>query len=544
MTHTDTSQPELRDYLHVLRRRRTLVILGVFVVMAGALGASLMQTPVYRASAEVLLQPSGSEELFNPNTGQPISPNEVSTAIEVVQSRPVQDRVQKLLGTAPSIAVSPVGQTNVISISADSTIPAQAAAVANAYANSYIQFRRTQAVDDLLAAAGQIQTKVSDLQKQIDGLNAVLASTPKAKRDAAEANIGPERDALVAQQSAFKQKLNETQVDSALQNGGAQLVTPATETSNPVKPRTKRSLIIALAVGLLFGIGMAFLFEHLDDSIKSKDDLDRATQGLVPTVALIPAVAGWKDRDEPRVVSLAEPNSATAEAYRSLRTSLLFLGLDRPVQVLQVTSPSASEGKTTTLANLGVSLANAGRRVVISCADLRRPRVHEFFGLTNKVGLTSVVVGDVPLHEAIQPVPDVEGLSVLASGPVPPNPSELLSSTRVAEVIAALREDYDMILLDSPPVLPVTDAAVLARRADALLIVATAGSTTRRELTRAVEMLHQVDAPLVGSVLNGVSAGRGRGYGYGYGYYRYSSYVAEGSNGKSGNGARHKPVSP
>jgi receptor protein-tyrosine kinase len=544
MTHTDSSQPELRDYLHVLRRRRGLVVLGVLVVMAGAFVASLLQTPVYRASAEVLLQPSSSETLFNPNTGQPMSPNEVSTAIEVVQSRPVQNRVLKQLGAAPPVVVNAVGQTDVISISADSTIPAQAAMIANAYANSYIEIQRTQAVNDLLAAAAQIQGKVSDLQKQIDGLNAIVAATPKARRDAAEANIGPQRDALVTEQIAFKQKLNETQVDSALQNGGAQLVTPAVESSNPVKPRTRRSLIIALAVGLLFGIGLAFLFEHLDDSIKSKDDLDRAAQGLIPTVALIPAVSGWKDRDEPRVVSLADPNSATAEAYRSLRTSLLFLGLDRPVQVLQITSPSASEGKTTTLANLGVSLANAGRRVVISCADLRRPRVHEFFGLTNKIGLTSVVVGDAPLHEAIQPVPDVEGLSLLASGPVPPNPSELLSSMRVGEVLAALRDDFDMVLLDSPPVLPVTDAAVLSRRADALLLVATAGSTTRREFARAVELLRQVDAPLVGSVLNGVTAGRGRGYGYGYGYYRYSSYVAEGSNGKSGNGTHKNPAYP
>jgi receptor protein-tyrosine kinase len=543
-TEDEVHQPELRDYLNVLRRRRAVVALGVFVVVAGALVASLLQTPVYRASAEVLLQPPTSATLFDPNTGQPTSPAEISTAIQVVGSRPVQDLVQKQIGAAPPISANQIGQTNVISISADSTIPAQAATVANAYANNYIDFRRTQDVNDLLAAAAQIQGKVSDLQKQIDALNAQIANASPLDRDSVRANVAPELDSLLTEQVAFKQKLNETQVSSALQNGGAQLATPAVATSTPIKPRTRRTLVVAVVVGLLFGIGLAFLFEHLDDSIKTKDDLDRAVRGLVPTVALIPAVPGWKDRDEPKVVSLIDPTSSTAEAYRSLRTALLFLGLDRPVQVLQITSPSASEGKTTTLANLGVSLASAGRRVVISCADLRRPRVHEFFGLTNDVGLTSVVVGDVPLREAIQPVPDIEGLSVLASGPVPPNPSELLSSARVADVLATLREDFDMILLDSPPVLPVTDAAVLARRADALLLVATSGATTRRELSRAVEVLRQVDAPLVGTVLNGVRAADGRGYGYGYGYYRYGGYAAEGSNGKSGNGARRHPVRP
>jgi polysaccharide biosynthesis transport protein len=538
--HDESPRLELRDYMHVLRRRRAVIALGVIVVVAGALIASLLQTPVYRASASVLLQPSGSESLFNPNTGQPISPNEVSTAIQLVQSRPVENKVRSQLGAAPAISVGQIGQTNVISISADSTISSQAAVVANAYANAFIDYRRTKAVDDLLAAAAQIQGKVANLQKQIDALNAQVAHAPPALRSSVEAAIGPERDSLLIQQAAFKQKLDETQVDSSLQNGGVQLVTPAEASSSPVKPRTRRSLAISLAVGLIFGIGLAFLFEHFDDTIKSKDDLDRAAHGLVPTVALIPAVPGWKDRDEPRVVSVVEPNSATAEAYRALRTSLLFLTVDRPVRVVQITSPSASEGKTTTLANLGASMASAGRRVVISCSDLRRPRIHEFFGLTNAVGLTSVIVGDVALADALQPVPGVDGLSILASGPPPPNPSELLSSARAAEVFASIREAFDLVLLDSPPVLPVTDAAVLSRRADALLLVATAGATTRREFSRAVELLRQVDAPLIGSILNGV-AGEG-GYGYQYGYYRYSSYVAESANGKTGNGARKLPI--
>jgi capsular exopolysaccharide synthesis family protein len=531
----ETPELELRDYLRILRRRKRVVAAVVVVVVGATLAFSYLQTPVYRASARVLLQSSASDTLFNQNTGQPLDVNQVQTEIQVVASQPVQDKVRSQLGSAPAISAVPVGQTDVIDIRSDSTSAARAAQVANAYANAYIDVRRTQQVDDLLAAATQIKAKIADLQKQIDLLNAEAAKAPPDQ----VASIGSRRDDLVTQQDAFNQKLNETDVESALQSGGAQLVAQATAPGTPIKPRPRRNGAIALVVGLLAGIGLAFLIERHDDSIKSQDDLERAGHGHVATLGLIPAVSGWKNPDEERVVSLLDPRSPTTEAYRALRTSIQFLGLDHPVHVLQITSPSASEGKTTTLANLGVALASTGRRVVLISSDLRRPRIDKFFGLHDDVGLTSVILGEVPLTAALQRVPDVDGLSILASGPSPPNPSELLGSARAAEVIAALRDDFDMVLLDSPPVLPVTDAAVLSAQADATLLVATAGKTRRRDFGRAVELLRQVEAPLVGCVLNGVSTASG--YGYGYGYYRYE-YAADGGRAASGNGSSHADV--
>jgi len=526
----ETPELELRDYLRILRRRKRVVAAVVVVVVGATLAFSYLQTPVYRASARVLLQPSASDTLFNQNTGQPLDVNQVQTEIQVVASQPVQNKVRSVLGSAPPISAVPVGQTNVIEIRADNTSASRAAQVANAYANAYIDVRRTQQVNDLLAAATQIKTKVADLQRQIDFLNAQAATAPLDQ----QASIRSRRDDLVTEQDAFNQKLNETDVESALQSGGAQLVAQATAPSAPIKPRPKRNAAIALVVGLLAGVGLAFLIERHDDSIKSQDDLERAGHGHVPTLGLIPAVSGWKNPEEERVVSLLDPRSPTTEAYRALRTSIQFLGLDHPVRVLQITSPSASEGKTTTLANLGVALASTGRRVVLISSDLRRPRIDKFFGLHDDVGLTSVILGEVPLAAALQRVPDVDGLSILASGPSPPNPSELLGSARAGEVIAALREDFDMVVLDSPPVLPVTDAAVLSALADATLLVATAGKTRRRDFGRAVELLRQVEAPLVGSVLNGVSTASG--YGYGYGYYRYE-YAQEVANSATGNGS-------
>lgn len=507
---------ELRDYILVLRRRKWVVAATVLVVVAAALVASFLQTPVYQGTAEVLLQPRATESLFDPSTGARNDPQrQVQTEIQVLESRPVRDRVRRAIGTAPKVSANAVGQTDVIQVKAESTDPAVAAKVANAYAKAYIEFRRQQAVDDLFAAAEQIQSKIGEFQTQIDELARQMAA-----KNADVDSLQARRDALLQQQALFRQKLDELQVDAALKSGGAQLVTPAVEPTSPVRPTPKRNAVVAFAVGLILGVGLAFLFEYLDDSLKGKDDLERATGGL-PVVGLIPFVSGWKPKDGPRTVSITEPSSPVSEAYRTLRTSVQFMGLDRPIRTLQVTSPNASEGKTTTLANLGVALARAGQRVVVVCCDLRRPRIHEFYGLTNEVGFTSVLLGDVPLAAALQPVPDVDRLFLLASGPLPPNPSELLASPRAAELFAELQGEFSMVLIDSPPVLPVTDAAVLSHRVDATLLVATAGVTTRREAARSLELLRQVDAPLVGTVLNGATGSSGSGYGAGYGYYRY-----------------------
>jgi capsular exopolysaccharide synthesis family protein len=221
------------------------------------------------------------------------------------------------------------------------------------------------------------------------------------------------------------------------------------------------------------------------------------------------------------VVSLADSRSPATEAYRTLRTSIQFLTLNGPLRALQITSPGAQEGKSTTIANLAVALAGMGQRVIVVCCDLRRPRIHEFFDLDNSVGLTSVLLGQEPLTVALQEVPGQPRLSLLASGPLPPNPADLLSSQPSGEVLTALQSHADIVLIDSPPVLPVTDSLILSSRVDATLLTCLAGVTTRKELGRAAELLRQVDAPLVGTILNGVS--EGQPYGYYYRYYGGSS---------------------
>ena len=483
-----------------------MIVLIVLLVTVPTLVYSLLQTPLYAGRAEMLLLPRSSETLFDPSSGVRNDPNRaVQNEIRILTSQPVRDAVRAQLGSAPKVSATPDGQTDLIRVTARDTDPARAAALANAYSTAYIDFRRKQAVDDVLAASQQVQSKMSELQKQIDA-----------------APSGSQKDSLVQAQSLFKQKLDQLQVDGALKQGGAQLVTPAVASTDPVYPRPARAGVMALFVGLVLGTGVAFLRDFLDDSVKTKDDFERVAPG-VPVLGLIPVVSAWRGKETPYLVSLDDPNSPAAEAYRTLRTSIQFIGLDQPMRTLQVTSANPQEGKTTTLANLAVALARSGSTVAIVCCDLRRPRIHEFFGLDNEVGFTSVLLGKVGLAGAMQEVPDQARLSLLASGPLPPNPSELLSSKRTVEVLGSLQAEYDIVLIDAPPVLPVTDALVLSGRVDATLLVAVAGATTRKEAARAVELLQQVDAPLVGAVLNGVDTEGS--YGYAYQSYRYESSV-------------------
>jgi len=528
----------LRDYLEVLRRRRSAIALSVAVVLGVALLLSYLQTPRYAATAKLLLRQRSAGSLFEPRAQVYVDPaRSVDTEIEVIKTDPVRDLVRQRIGTAPPVQVSSVDNTDLVTIRAESTDAKRAPVVANAYASAYIDFRRKQLFDELSAASEEAQTRITEIQAQIDSLGSETANLPPCvdasatpaacnQRATAEATVSQRRTTLISELGLFQQRRSQLQFDSALAGGGAQLVTPASVPLEPFAPSPIRDGVLAVVLGLMLGVGLAFLLDHLDDSIKAKDDFERAVPG-VGVLGLIPLVPDWKSKAESRVVSLSEPNSPATEAYRTLRTSIQFLGIDRQVRLVQVTSASAQEGKSTTLANLAVAFASSGLRTIAVCCDLRRPRLHEFFHVNNEVGFTSVLLGNVALSQALQPVLGQDRLLVLASGPLPPNPAELLSSSRTADLLRNLASQADIVLIDSPPVLPVTDALILSQRVDTTVIVSSVGMTTRKAAARAVEMLHQVNAPLVGAVLNGVSEEGGYGT-YSSRYYTTANGSADG----------------
>ena len=521
----DPGERELRDYFRVLRRRRWPILAVLVLVLGVSSTLTYFKTPIYQASTQLLMQQRAGESLFDPNTGQARDPSRaVKTEIEVLSSEPVRDAVQKRVGRG-RITASQVGDTDVIQVRARSTDPERAAAVANAYAEEYVGLRLRQAVSDVLAAAQEIQGRVSDLQDQIGQLDKQLSQLPpagitaasQAQRDTLEANLRSQRNALIDQQALFKQRLDQLQVERALKTGGVQIVSKAAVPTQPVEPRPLRTAVLAAILGLMLGIGVAFLIDYLDDTVKSKDEAEQLTGG-VPVLGAVPLVATWKDRDRPVIASIKDPSSPAAEAYRSLRTSIQFMGIEHPMQTLQVTSPAAAEGKTTTIANLAIALGRAGQRVILVDCDLRRPRLHDFFWGTNEKGFTSVLLGEAALSEVVKPVPGENNVMLAASGPRPPNPSELLSSRRTQDVFAALQAQADMVIIDCPPVLPVTDAAVLSKIVDATLLVVTAGTSTRKQVQSAAETLRRVNAPIIGTVLNGVTADSQYGYQYQYQY--------------------------
>jgi capsular exopolysaccharide synthesis family protein len=523
---------DLRDYLSVVRHRAWIIAIAVASVVAVAVLLTAVETRVYEAHARILLEPS--KTVFEASTGASASPVRAQTEIEIIKSAPVRDLVRKRLGyVAPVSATSVVG-TDVIDVASQNAKPSRAADVANAYSQAYIDYRRDQAVNALLAAGEQIRQRVADLQKQIDDKTAAAndafaqaSANQKPGGPAPTIPATPDRDALVSQQALLKERLDQLQVDAALKDGGASLVAPATAPTTPVRPRPVHNVLLALGVGIVLGLAAAFVADHLDDSIKSGDDLESAGGGI-SLLGVIPAI-NWKNKTETRVVSLTEPTAPAAEAYRTLRTSITFLALDRSLGVIQLTSPNSAEGKTTTLANLAVAMAKTGQRVLIIDCDLRRPRIHEFFEVSNAVGFTSVLMGSVSLAGALHEINP--HLRLLTAGPRPTNPSELLSSNRTSQLFKVARAQTDFVLIDSPPVLPVTDAAVLSAKVDGTILVANAGQTSTKDYAHALDLLRKVDAPLIGGVLNGVTSEGG------YGAYRYDYSPLPANGTRNGNGS-------
>ncbi len=480
----------------------------MLVVTGTALYVSSRQTPLYRASAQLLLQPALRDTVLDASVSYVDPDRMLKTEMQVLRSPPVEQEARKRLGYGAGVSAAPLPETNVVLLEAVNADPARAADIANTYGHAYIAVRQGQVVEELASAGQQMEAKIVELQRQIDALKATPSTSAREQANAAQSS---QLNALITQQGVLRQKLDQLNIDASARSGGAQLVVPATAPSAPFSPDTRRNGLLALALGAAMGVALVLMREFLDDSINTQEDLTRAAPGTA-VLGVIPYVRRWRARGP--AVSLADPSSPAAEAYRTLRTSIKFLRLDTAVRLMQVTSPSAAEGKTSTVANLGVALAMAGQRVIVVCCDLRRPRLHESFGLDNTVGLTTVVVGEVALSDALQPVPGATGLRLLASGPLPPNPAELLSSRRGGDVLSALRDDADIVILDCPPLLPVTDAVVVSALVDATVVVTTANLTKRKELTRAIELLRQADAPLVGTVFNGVKAKGGSRYRY------------------------------
>lgn len=330
--------------------------------------------------------------------------------------------------------------------------------------------------------------------------------------------------------ATLQSRLQQARVAQAVRSGDVRVVDPAIEPTRPIRPRKVRGLALALFFGFVAGTGLAAARDHMDERIRSRQELGRLAGA--PVLAMIPRIAGIKSNGRKAVAGerplvagdAALRGSLVSEAYRAFRTNITFLNVDSPLQTVLVTSPGPSEGKSTCTGNLAATLAQQGAEALLVDADLRRGVIHRMFGGSAEPGLTNVLKGDVELAEAVREaeVPEGKTLHYLPTGTLPPNPSELLGSGHMASLVEALRGQYKIVLFDSPPLNLVTDAAILGTLADGVILVARAGITLQGALAFARGQLEAVGAPLAGVVLNDVdSSRRGRYYGDGdYGYYR------------------------
>ena len=427
--------------------------------------------------------------------------------------------VQTTAALATSVATKPVYQTSAKLLVVAQTNPE--GGVNSAYQAALLSEQLVKSLTEVLRSR---RTAERTLARYPEPLNSGMTARGLAARVQAEAIPETQVIALHVEDTdprraqRLTNNLARTFVSDvpSLQSGAAlhvSLFEPALRPSIPVRPRTSLNVTFGLLVGLMLGLGAALAAEHLDTSVRTSESLETVTGA--PVLGSIPALAA---ATLPLPVA-QDHGSAPSEAFRKLRTNLSFLTVDREGICCAVTSSTAAEGKSTVAANLALAHAHAGKRVVLVDTDLRRPVVHELFGLRQEVGTTSVLLDRVKLDDALQ-YPDPDGLlAVLVSGPVPPNPSELLGSRRMAELITELRSRADVVLLDCAPTLPVTDPLVVARFTDGVLVVTRAKATNRMQVQATVDACRKAGVKVLGAVLNGARQSDSGQSGYYQEYY-------------------------
>jgi len=430
-----------------------------------------------------------------------------------------------------------VRDTQLIVLNVEDTNPVQAAQIANAIAQVFAEQTQSLQTSRYAASKESLSNQLDDVELQIEQTSAALAAISlnsvraedQAERIRLEATLTQYRQVYANLLQSYEQ----VRLAESSSTSNVVVVEPATVPEGTVRPRALMNTALASVVGLMLAVGMVFMMEALDDTLRSPDDITR--QLGLPILGLV----ATHEVDLGAPIAASQPRSPVSEAFRSLRTNIQFASVDRPIRSLLVTSPSPTDGKSTIAANLGVVIAQSGRKAVMLDADMRRPRVHKMFGLTNRSGLSGLFVQpQIVLDGALQKT-QVADLFALTTGDIPPNPAELLSSEKMLQILRELNGQVDTIVIDSPPVTAVTDAAVLAPRVDGVLLVVKPGITKLDAAKQAVEQLRRVGANLIGVVLNEVDMRRSR---YNYGYYKgyYYHYAYGGYYGEDGQKSSRK----
>jgi Mrp family chromosome partitioning ATPase/capsular polysaccharide biosynthesis protein len=527
----------LRDYLGVLWRRKWIVLLVVAVATVSAYVFSARQTSMYSAEATIIYKQQ--LDLSNPlNTAGTSTVNldrEIASIGDLLAGPNLQQRIASILEQSDTdvsaeytLEASPqestsgsttAQATNVVVFTGDSSDPDLAAAAANAAAEAYVAWN-------------------ADFQKTL-----ISKAIPVIEDQLSE--YKSEASKLSTDYIMLKQRLQDLQILKGTATGNYQELAPAVPPAEPYAPNPLRSAILGFGVGLFAGIGLAFLLEQFDTRVRRPDEL--AALLRQPILGRVPRISR-KLLGESALVALSHPDGQVAEAFRMVRTNLDFMAVDGDVKSIVLTSCMKGEGKSVTVSNLAVSMAMAGKKIIVVDADLRRPRQHSYFGLPNEKGVSTVATGKHTLAESLvridvqQPVNGEakvdfkdwaagtdarSALYVLPSGPIPPNPGEIVASRRFDAILEELCTEADLVLVDSPAMLAVGDTSAIAARVDGLVFLADLQEIKRPQLTTAGDQLARLPVKMLGIVVR-MNATRGGHYYYSPYYYRYS-YAEDGT---------------
>ncbi|MEH3132048.1 MAG: polysaccharide biosynthesis tyrosine autokinase [Mycolicibacterium neoaurum] len=469
----------LQDFVKLLRARWITMAVTVAAAVLGALAFTLLTTPQYQASTRLFVSASGGDSVADTYQGNRLSQERVLSYAELLMGETLAQRtIDKLnLDLSASslrarVKATAKPETVLIDVKVQDPSPVQARDIANVLSDEFV-------------------TMVRELETPEDG------SRPDAR-------------VVVEQRASIPEK--------------------------PISPNLVNNLLLALAFGVVAGVGVAVLRGLLDNTVKDRETLEQVTG--VGMVGIIPSD---KERRKDPPISFGQDNSAIAEAFRKLRTNLQFLAVDNPPRVIVVTSSMPGEGKSTSSINIALALAEAEHNVLIVDGDMRRPKLDKYLNLVGQAGLSTVLSGKADLSDVLQKT-RFPGLTALTCGTIPPNPSELLGSMAAKKLLAEMRGQFDYVVIDSSPLLAVTDAAILAAEADGVLIMARFGQAKRDQLAHAIANLEHVGARTLGAVLT-MAPERGDAS-YSYTYYGQSeaersarSAVADTAASSTGSGA-------
>lgn len=524
---------DLQRYLKGVLRWWWLIVLSTAIAAGASYYASLQQPKIYQTATTLMVgqaiqkaNPSGNDFGIAASLAESYSQMAVRQPIlqATVDSLELPLSWQALKGR---VYAAPVPRTQLLAIAVQDTSPERAAAIADEIANQLILQSPTSPENQQRQTRGDfVQNQLDDLESRIDAAKSRIEELQGELDSALSARKIQD---LQSEISSLESLISNWQANYAdlltfLEGGDSpnylSVIEPAQVSYSPVSPDITMNVLLAAAVGFTLAFGAALLLEYFDDTVKTSDDLRQAFN--LSVLGGVVRVKGKDGRD--KLVTTQGLFSSLAEAYRLVRTNIQFMAIDQSIKTIMITSPNPGEGKSTTVANLAIIMAQADLKTIVVDSDLRKPMLHKLFRLSNSTGITDLLRSPELNIESYLKATEVDNLQAITSGPLPPNPTELLGSQRMAELLHRLQDMADVVIFDSPPVLAVTDATVLANRMDGTILVCKAKQTRRATVKEALNRLHKGDVNLLGAVMNQIP--RSAAYYYYSQTYGYSSAQA------------------